>query len=357
MVRFNVFGLTIFLIVGFPFLAYNSPLNCSNLFGYSESKITLLNKKSDEIQKTYSENLKNNLRDRSVEKLFQMLYLRQPLGAQFSGSRSKEIEFSTDILDRISVEQILRLATSYALCEKVAQHPAGFRVFAPFHKGPSPFLDHPPINAKTLYHRARILALVHLLNQAEAEGHQTLSPKLFFRIAELENLQIEVFPLSYRFDSRTPEEIIRSGGFFSNKRLGTVYEHSAINSQGVAFVSLSATEGNYHNLSIASVRENAVKSDLSKLSDQEIVMVRQHAFKGKPAVLETYEYRVENLGAVRPHVKSRIKEEDELVAPDVPIEQISFYRKVIFVLDDRGPYENHDVVFVHNEPWVARTTK
>jgi hypothetical protein len=252
----------------------------------------------------------------------------------------------------LSIEQIQQLADSLELCNLVANHPEGI-----------PYTDelnllagvksHGHVDAIKMNRRAKILFLVNVLNLAEEKGVSFLSSDLFDKVIGLEGLQSQPFKDAYRFDSRTPADIQQLNGFFPKKRLGTIYEHSDPNSQGVAFVSLSTTEGNKFNLAIQSVRKASKISNLSVLSQADLFILKSRGFKGSPLVLETNEYHIKNVQAVRPHIASIIKEEDEVIAPFVSVDQVLRYRKVVFVIDDQGEKESHLPMYVSYGPWVA----
>lgn len=195
-----------------------------------------------------------------------------------------------------------------------------------------------------LISRALLTADAILSRNSGKEG--PLSRAEFRRFAEMENIPVRRFGRAFRYDSRSPSQILQAGGFYPNKDkpLAPLSMHSTSRSSGAAFVSLSTVEGNAYTVSIPQVilaakiptaKEISSSESLQKLATEK----EQLSTVNQTELRVTYEYAVESVDAAVPLKGASVAEEAEIVVPFLESGKIVGVRTV-YILSERVPVKN-----------------
>lgn len=289
---------------------------------------------ASEIFKNYESRRDQNIVDPQTQKAWNARNSRHQLFEQFNRlATSPEQERSQDLLYYLEIEDLILLAQKPEL------------VFA-LH------LQASWIDPKVLHETAKLLYLIHLID-ATQQRSTYFSNEQFTTLTKIEGLEPKIFDRLYRIATRSPEEIRKARGFYPNKPLGTIFEHTAKTSQGRGFVSTSTQAGNAFNLLIGPILLNARKTQ--KLTPENIVKANQHTYSGQREIYEVFEYAVSNQLGVKPHQHALIEGEQEITTPFIPDSNIKEYRTVRYVLDivrsDKGTITKLDLILTEYSDW------
>lgn len=223
---------------------------------------------------------------------------------------------------------------------------------------------------------AKILLERIQLHKAGIRKGQALTPKQFEEQARIAGLEVEEFPIVYRYDQRAPRYIFDEG-FQPNPELPvrSLIEHVLPGSHGSGnFVSTTSKPGNLlkiiHPTSTirweeAILLDSARKSMIDRIRAQgkffyfdhetndfeELILTRaQQNFRQQPVIYNSYEYQARNVSGVVPE-KYGIESEAEVLAPNVGARQISKYRTTHLV--DFGMVNGRHVYGLEQGEWTG----
>lgn len=218
---------------------------------------------------------------------------------------------------------------------------------------------------------AQLILAVKKIHEAETHEHSTI--KFFSDLATMEGLAVKTFPIAFRFDTRSPEEIKKASGFYPNpaKPLGPIHMHSIDVSTGARFVSVSTKEANTDVLQTIQAGKIGNQTE-NKMANLEIKdrLINQSLREGlfepaeKTDLLALYEYKIENIIGVEAGEMVAIKSEKEVVAPFVNKKSITYFRKVYILygrkyidtpLHGRVMSSSPLNIAVHYGPWEPFT--
>lgn len=171
----------------------------------------------------------------------------------------------------------------------------------------------------------------------DSKAQNTLTLKEFSDLAAIEGLEVQNFPVTFRFDSRSPEEIKTASGFYPNlsKPIGPLLMHSVETSTGARFVSVSTKEANSDVLQTISAGKTAKQAEPTTANSEiKQRLIKQSLREGlfesgeNTELLLLYEYKIENITGVEASEVVAIKSEKEIVTPFIKRNNITSVRKV-----------------------------
>jgi hypothetical protein len=199
----------------------------------------------------------------------------------------------------------------------------------------------------------------------EFPASKILSYNDFALLASLEGLEIKNFPVTYRFDSRSPEEINSTHGFMPNpeKMIGPIQMHSILTSKGSRYVSLSLKEANNDVLETIGVGKFALDVETNEYSKEIKNKMISEAIAnglisdGKDVELKmVYEYRIERISGIETSEWVSVAKEREVVAPYVNSQNIVAFRKVFILYGKKFIQSLYNETVMSSSPFNISTS-
>lgn len=359
-----------FCLIAFQVSAVNGP-SCQKLFDSSKDFSQFDNQNAGASEGTlFARSVLDRLRDPNYkdwdQNTLRVIHFsndKKLRGLTASGggiadliSRSNRNELERIVLDRAYAESVVT-----EIIEQIKKDDSlQFRFLGYSRKAPTEV-----VRVEVLQRAARTFFAYEYINRTLPISPSHYSYRDFLQLAKIEGFHPSNFDLLYRFDSRAPEEVVAAKGFFPNpeRARGSLADHSrpGVGSHGAGFVSLSVESGNNFNLNIGPVLY-AARPFSTQLSTIESVFpdlqnkIEIKKTGGKVELLKTTEYEVASIVGIRPAAESAIAGEKEVVAPFVPLQNITRYRNIYIlaetVRDDRGDLQNIRLISVKTNSWL-----